>query len=183
MLHRLIVERRSPRAFDAHAVLSEDEVDQLLEAAGLAPSAMNRQPWAFLVGHRGDRVFKGIADALSGRNQLWAPAASVLLVAMVDNGKPEAPTDPGRAYELGLAMGQLGVQAVAMGLITHQMGGFDARQVREEFDLPQTLRPMVVVAVGYPGEVADLPAGLQDLEGAPRVRRDVEALRVLPNAG
>jgi nitroreductase len=80
-------------------------------------------------------------------------------------------------------MGQLGVQAVAMGLITNQMGGFDARQVREEFDLPQTLRPMGVVAVGYPGEVADLPVGLQDAERAPRVRRDVEALRVLPNAG
>jgi nitroreductase len=114
MLHHLIVERRSPRAFDAHAVLGEDQVDTLLEAAGLAPSAMNRQPWAFLVGHRGDRVFKGIADALSGRNQLWAPSASVLVVAMVDNHVPDAPTDPGRAYELGLAMGQLGLQAVAM---------------------------------------------------------------------
>lgn len=161
MLHRAIAERRSPRAFDPDLELSELQLQALLEAARWAPSAMNRQPWRFLVGRRGDATFKGIADALSGNNQLWAPAASAMIAAMVDNADDSAPTDAGRAHEVGLAVGQLGIQAVTMGLITHQMGGFDARRLREEFDIPAELRPMAVIAVGHLGPVGALPVWLR----------------------
>lgn len=178
MIHPPIAQRRSPRAFDPLADLSVAEVDLLLEAARWAPSAMNRQPWAFLVGHRGDRRFKGIADALNPGNQIWARNASVLLVALVVNGEAGSPTESGRAYELGLAMGQLGVQAVAMGLITHQMGGFDREQLRGEFGLAEELRPMAVTAVGRLGDPAMLPDDLRKREVAPRQRKQLDSLRL-----
>jgi nitroreductase len=166
-----IARRRSPRAFDAAHELSTDDLGTLLEAARWAPSAMNRQPWAFLVGHRGDPTFKGIADTLSGNNQLWAPVASALLVAMVRHDGAAERTSAGRAYELGLAVGQLGVQAEAMGLVTHQMGGFDAAQLRAEFAIPEHLHPVVAIAVGASGDPAQLPATLRARETAQRARQ------------
>lgn len=171
MLHDAIARRRSPRAFDPLAEVTDTDLQTLLEAARWAPSAMNRQPWRFLIGRRGDATFKGIADSLSGNNQLWAPSASALIVALVDNGAGSDPTDPGRAYELGLAVGQLGVQAVTMGLITHQMGGFDGDRLRAEFAIPDVLRPLVVLAAGYPGDSEALPAEIREREHAPRQRK------------
>ena len=171
MLIAPIARRRSPRAFDPVHELSAVDLATLLEAARWAPSAMNRQPWAFLVGHRGDPTFKGVADALSGNNQVWAPAASALLVAMVRHDAVAERTSAGRAYELGLAVGQLSVQAEAMGLVTHQMGGFDAEQLRAEFAIPEHLRPVVVIAVGAPGDPAQLPATLRSRETAQRERQ------------
>ena len=173
MLHDPIANRRSLRAFDPDHQLSQLESGSLLEAARWAPSAMNRQPWAFLLGHRGDGTFSGIAATLSGNNQLWAPSASALLVAMVDNEDALAETSVGRAYELGLAVGQLGIQAQAMGLVTHQIGGFDADRLRREFAIPQQLRPMVVLAVGASGSPASLPDNLRERELAPRHRQPV----------
>lgn len=177
-MHELIAQRRSPRAFDPDAEVSQAEIAELLDAARWAPSSMNRQPWAFLVGFRGERAFKGIADCLAPGNQLWALNASALLVAMVDHGSEAERTDPGRAYELGLAMGQLGIQAVAMGLITHQMGGFDRDQLRREFALSQALHPLTVTAVGRPGDPELLPADLRRRETAERVRRPVGEIRL-----
>lgn len=176
MLHPPIAARRSPRAFDPLREITAAQVALLLEAARWAPSAMNRQPWVFAVGLRGDDTFKAIADALSGNNQLWAPTASALVVALVDNGDESAPTDPGRAYEVGLAVGQLGIQAQAMGLITHQMGGFDRDRLREELAVPRQLRPLAVIAAGYQGDPADLPDSLRAREDAPRERQQVADL-------
>lgn len=169
-----IAERRSPRAYDSTHEVNAEQMKTVLEAARWAPSAMNRQPWAFLVGHRGDEVFKGIYEALNEGNQIWADSASVLLVTFVEHETPRSETDAGRAYELGLAVGQLSIQAQSMGLITHQMGGFSKDQIRSEFRVPHHLHPMTVIAIGAEGEVADLPEHLAVREVAPRVRRDHE---------
>jgi nitroreductase len=179
MLLDHIAARRSPRAFDADAVLLPEELASLLEAARWAPSAMNRQPWFFLVGQRGDATFKGIFDALRPGNQRWAGSASALIVAFVDHGAGQEPDsiDPGRAYELGLAVGQLGVQAQHLGLIAHQMGGFDHPQLRQEFAVPAALRPMVVIAVGSPGDPDALSEDLRVAESAERSRTPVAQLR------
>jgi nitroreductase len=175
MLIDPIARRRSPRAFDPDHDLTAAARSTLLEAARWAPSAGNRQPWAFLVGHRGDPTFKGVADTLSGNNQVWAPTASALLVAMAEHEAAADRTSAGRAYELGLAVGQLTVQAEAMGLVTHQMGGFDGAQLRAEFSIPEHLRPIVVIAVGAPGDPEQLPSRLRAREAAPRERQPQSA--------
>lgn len=175
MLIDPIARRRSPRAFDPDHRLGGDELHALLEAARWAPSAMNRQPWAFLVGHRGDATYKAIADSLSGNNQLWASAASAFLVALVEHDDEVASPSAGRAYEVGLAVGQLGVQAEAMGLAVHQMGGFDGNRLRADFAIPGSLHALVVIAVGALGDPQQLPAGLRERESAPRERQPQSA--------
>lgn len=54
MLHPLLAARWSPTTFDGSYELAAPEIEALLEAARWAPSAGNSQPWAFIVGQRGD---------------------------------------------------------------------------------------------------------------------------------
>jgi nitroreductase len=56
LLHPLLAARWSPTTFDASYELRAPEIEALLEAARWAPSAGNSQPWAFIVGQRGDAI-------------------------------------------------------------------------------------------------------------------------------
>ncbi|MFE9426913.1 nitroreductase family protein [Kitasatospora sp. NPDC006697] len=167
----LFAERWSPRSFDPAHQLSELEFAQLLEAGRWAPSARNLQPWRFLVGRRGDAAFKLLFDALMPGNQLWAGSASLLFA-----GVAEESAHPGAAYDLGLAVAQITLQAHALGLHAHQMGGFDAAAVRASFGVPEGFRPVSVVAIGAaaPAELLT-DEGLREREGAARERRELGA--------
>ncbi|MFE2750483.1 nitroreductase family protein [Actinosynnema sp. NPDC059335] len=168
--HDLIMRRWSPRAFDGTAEVSPDTVRVLLEAARWAASHGNTQPARFLVGHRGDDTFERIFAALRPGNRSWAGRASVLLVGAVAEADERGPV-PNTEFGLGLAVQNLVLQAVDLGLVTHQMGGFDPDAVRVAFGLPDHVRPVVVIAVGVLGDDADLPEELRARERRPRTRK------------
>ena len=173
-LHPLLARRWSPRGFDADYELTETELVALLEAARWAPSAGNSQPWRFLIGRRGDATFDAIVELLAPGNQPWAPRASVLIVAIADT--TESPMSPWVLYDTGQAVAHLSVQATALGLAVHQMGGFDSAGVAARFRLAPELKPMSVVAVGRLDPAADLPEPYAERERAPRERRPVSEL-------
>ena len=172
-LHPLLAERWSPRAFDP-TPLPDSDVTAVLEAARWAPSAMNHQPWRFLVGRQGsdgaDATYKGIYDALAGGNQQWASSAPLLVAALVRTENEDGTPRVIAPFELGLAVSQLTVQAHALGLHVHQMGGFDAAQVSDTFAVPATYTSVVVLAIGRQGDAESLPAWAAERESAPRER-------------
>jgi nitroreductase len=71
---------------------------------------------------------------------------------------------------VGLASAQLILQAQSMGLAVHPMAGFDPGRARELLEIPEDHEPVAALAIGYPGEGADLPDGLREREMAPRER-------------
>ena len=79
-LHPLLARRWSPLAFDPAQEVPAAEVDSLLEAARWAPSAGNSQPWAFVVGRRGDAVHGRIVRHLAPSAARWAPTAGLPLL-------------------------------------------------------------------------------------------------------
>ena len=168
-LHPIIAERWSPRALDPATVVTDQQLRSLLEAARWAASYGNTQPARYVVGRRGDDTFSRIHDLLTARNQSWAHAAAVLMVgiAVSHNDKGDVPLPE---YGLGLATQNLVLQAVAEGLVAHQMGGFDAERVISDFDLPSTARPIVVIAVGGLGDPELLDEHTRSRELAPRNR-------------
>src|SRR4051794_33115749 len=170
-LHPLLAERWSPRAYDATHELGDEHLTALLEAARWAPSAVNRQPWRFLVGRRGDETFKGVFDALLPGNQLWAGSASTLVVGLA--ATHDAAGEPMRhaAYELGLSIAQLTVQAHALGLHVHQMAGFSTEALNAEFDVPAGYEAYIVLAIGRMGDPEELPETLRLREQAVRERK------------
>ena len=67
-LHELIANRWSPRSFDSSHIISDNELETILEAARWSPSSMNAQPWRFLLGKRRDKNFQGLVSCLEGNN-------------------------------------------------------------------------------------------------------------------
>jgi nitroreductase len=63
------------------------------------------------------------------------------------------------------------VQATEMGLMVHQMGGFDADNIRVEFAIPDTFIPIAVMAVGYQLPLEKIPDDIKERELAERKRK------------
>lgn len=172
-LHELIAERWSPRAFTDQPV-EADKLGSLFEAARWAASCFNEQPWSFLVATREDTEgFEKLASCLMEGNA-WAKDAPVLMLSVARltfarNDKPNRHAQ----HDVGLAVGNLSVQAQAMGLCLHQMGGFDADRAREVLGIPDDFEPMAMIALGYQGEASALPDALREREAAARERKDV----------
>lgn len=74
-------------------------------------------------------------------------------------------------HDVGLAVGTMIVQASALGLYTHQMGGIYPERAREVYGIPEDFKPIAGIALGYLGDVKSLPEDLRDKERAPRGRR------------
>ena len=152
-VHDLVARRWSGRAFDRTRPVSREQLTSLLEAARWAPSCYNDQPWRYIVFDRArdESAWKKGFACLGDWNQKWAGSAPILLLSIADSsfqrtGKPNrwGPHDTGAASAL------LCIQATALGLMAHQMGGFDPRKAHDTFDIPERYTCMAMIAVGYP---------------------------------
>ncbi|MCA1192039.1 MULTISPECIES: nitroreductase family protein [Saccharopolyspora] len=170
-LHPLLAARWSPRALDPAAELGDGELRALFEAARWAPSWGNTQPARFLAGRRGEPVFDRIHGTLSRGNKGWAAAAAALVVGLARTTDDEGEPLPYGEYGVALAAQNLVLQAVAEGLVAHQMAGFDRDAVRAEFAVPDGFEPVVAIAVGRLGSADGMPDRLREKEAAPRSRK------------
>jgi nitroreductase len=178
-IHDLLAARWSGRAYDVNKQVSRELVISLLEAARWAPSCFGDQPWRFVVWNRSEDEagWQRAFDCLVPGNQEWVRNAQVLLLVTADtlfthNGKPNR----WGQYDTGAAAENLCLQAEALGLMAHQMGGFDAEKVRSEFGVPEQYIPMAMIAVGYPADPSTFPDEIREREFAPRKRRELGEL-------
>lgn len=172
-IHDIIQARWSPRAFDPDRQVSRDDLLALLEAARWAPSCFNDQPWRFIVCDKvaDETSWQHAFTMLAEKNRLWAKNAPVLMLAVAmesfnHNGQPNRWS----MYDTGAASASMCLQAVALGMCIHQMGGFDAEKAREVFNLPGDCRPMAMMAVGYQAEADVLDDDFKETELAARSR-------------
>lgn len=180
-IHDTLAGRWSPRSFDPEYVVAEDDLTALGEAARWAPSASNTQPARFIVGARGSATFDTVLGTLKDFNLAWSPRASLLIVAVAETARDGQPLRWAE-YDLGQAVAHLSVEAESRGLNVRQMGGFDPAAVRQAFDLPASMEPVAVVAVGKYLEADDLPQGIRERDAAPRTRRALEELALVLDA-
>ncbi|NVO31360.1 nitroreductase family protein [Hymenobacter lapidiphilus] len=180
----VIRQRWSPRAF-ANRPVPEQAVQQLFEAAAWAPSAMNEQPWRYIYAHRADETaFRQLFDCLVPGNQAWARQAPVLMLALTKTAFSNGQANAAALHDLGMANSHLILEATALGLHGHFMGGFEADKARAAFGLPDDLQPVVMLALGYLGQAEQLEEPFLSREQAPRQRRPVTAFAFqgqLPN--
>ena len=173
-----LAQRWSPRSLDDAHVLSAADLTALGEAARWAPSAMNLQPTRFIVARRGTDTFAKIAESLAGFNQVWAPRASALAVALAETERDGRPVRWAE-YDLGQAVAHLTIEAADRGLVTHQMGGFDVDQLRSVFHIDKALTPVTVIAVGQYDPTADIDEAVRERDLEPRTRRDLDDLTLI----
>jgi nitroreductase len=172
----LFVDRWSPRAFDGTALPAED-LAVILEAAALAPSAFNYQPWRFLYAIRGDANWDLFLSLLLPFNAGWAKEAGALVFVLSDTvlrgGETEKPF-PTHAFDTGAAWALLALQATALGYHAHGMAGVDYDRVRSELGIPESYHINMAAAIGRRGDPEALPEALRARE-APSPRKPVAA--------
>ena len=175
-VHELILKRWSPRAF-SEAPVSEEDLVKVFTAASWAASSYNEQPWRFLVGRKGDATYQRIFDTLIDFNKSWAAASPVLILAVAKRTITKDGSENGHAlHDTGAASATMALEATALGLYVHGMGGCSRANARENFNLPSDFEPVTVWALGHLGDDSTFPSSLQALERAPRNRKALTEL-------
>lgn len=171
-VHQLLAERWSPYAFDGRPV-PEGDLRSLFEAARWAPSSYNEQPWSYIVATQEDpEQFQRLLSCLVDGNQVWAKAAPVLALGIVSlRFARNAKDNRAAVHDLGLAAGNLLVEATARGLFVHQMIGILPDKAREIYGIPEGCEAWTGMAIGYRGDPGSLPDRLRERDLAPRQRK------------
>jgi nitroreductase len=169
--------RWSPYAYSDRPVPDADLL-AILEAARWAPSSYNEQPWRYILARKSEpEAFAKALSCLLEANQVWAKQASVLILAVTvttfaRNGKPNKAAQ----HDLGLAAGNVCVEATARGLHVHQMIGIVPEKVREIYGVPENAEPLTAIAIGYIGENPGLPDALHERDRAVRTRKPLSEI-------
>ncbi len=148
-------QRESCRDYDPEKAVEREQLVRCIEAARMAPSACNSQPWHYL-------VVRNAEDATALRPMLQGmgmnafvkncpafivvtetPAGATASIGGKLRDQHYAPTD------IGLSVSQLCLAATAQGLGTCILGWFDEKKIKEYFELPKNHRVRLVLCVGY----------------------------------
>jgi len=173
-INELLQRRWSPRAF-SDKMVETDKLRSLFEAARWAPSSNNEQPWSFIIATKDDEnTYRRLFECLKEGNKKWAFRAPVLMLSVARlNFEDEGTPNRHAFHDTGMAVFSLVVQATALGLMVHQMAGFDVEKARTELKIPDGHEPVAMIAVGYPGDPDILPDRLKQRELLPRERKPI----------
>lgn len=168
LVSEIFLKRHSGKLYDPNKTVSTDELLALIEAARWSPSSYNDQPWNFIICNKNSspEAYLTTLESLQS-NKSWAENAPILMVVVVRTkglykGKPNEWAD----YDTGASAMSLSLQAADLGLMVHQIGGFDKKQIAEYFQIPADFKPVTVLVVGYESEEPDPDA-------KPRERRPI----------
>jgi nitroreductase len=156
-VHPALARRFSPLQFRPDVVIGDAQIDTLLDAARMAPSAGNSQPWMFVVGRRGDDVHQRIVRHLARSSSAWAPEASLLVLNLAHvtvEGTDDWEFSEFARYDLGQAVAHMTVQALHLGLDAHQFRAFDREAVAAEFAVPAHWEVTSMTAFGVAAHAA-----------------------------
>jgi len=145
--------RRSIRAFKNQDVPAET-VEELIDAARWAPSAGNIQPWEFII-VRKPRIKRRLVEAALG--QMFIEEAPVVLIVCANEERSsQGYCARGKTLyclqDTAAATQNIHLTAYSLGLGTCWVGAFREEETREILKIPQGIRPVAIIPVGYPAE-------------------------------
>jgi nitroreductase len=158
--------RRSIRAFKRNDVSFED-VEKLIDAAIWAPSAGNIQPWEFIIIRKPDTKKR---LAVAAWDQAFIEEAPVVIVVCAnENRSSQRYGDRGKTLyciqDTAAAIQNINLAACSLGLGTCWVGAFKEEEVRQVLNVPQGIRPVSIIPIGYPARSA-----------SPRSKRSIDEI-------
>ena len=167
-----VIEQRRARRAITDAPIPAEVVDTLIEAAHLAPSCSNNQPWRFIIVDAPETL-ADVKAALTGGNY-WALRSPVIIA--VTSRQDLGCTIPGGRdtylFDTGLAVAQLLLEATDRGLVAHPIAGFKQSIVREVLDIPSDVVVIALIILGVPSDdLSGLSEKHRAEETSPRSRR------------
>lgn len=153
---QLVMSRQSDRAYDKERSVEPEKLERILEAARLAPSACNAQPWKFVVVTDRELSRKvGKAAAGLGMNKFAKDApVHILIVEESANitsllgGKVKDKYFP--LIDVGIAAAHIVLAAESEGLGSCILGWFDEKEIKQLTGIPASKRLLLDIIVGYP---------------------------------
>jgi len=145
----VIEQRYSVRAYKPDPV-EDEKLAAVLEAARMAPTAANRQPFQIVVVHTAGR-----ADELGrvyGREWFTQAPLVIAMCAVADEGWSRSDGKPYADVDAAIAMDHLVLAATGLGLGTCWIAAFDPAAAREVLGLPEGVEPVVFTPLGYPAD-------------------------------
>ena len=147
MLLDAVENRHSGRAFDTRPI-PDDILESILEAGRRAPSCRNTQAWNFMI-PKNSESRKKANEAMSEGN-IWGERAPLMIVVV------SHPDEGCHSHELpyfmmdvGLAVENMLLQAVHMGLMGHPTAGWDEEEMKKALNIPEDFRIVTVIFFGY----------------------------------
>lgn len=151
----LSAKRHSGYSFDPAKTVSKDQMLKMAQAASFAPSSYNEQPWRFIFCDKKEtpKSYERALQSLVDPNKEWAQNAPLLIIVLTDTvSNYNSTLNRFAEYDAGAAAISLVYEATDLGLMAHQMGGYDVDKIKKDFSIPKNLTPMAVIAVGYEKE-------------------------------
>ncbi len=173
-INDVFLKRFSPRAMSGEPIKNE-VLMTLFEAARWAPSSRNIQPWRFVYSLRGTPDFDLFLSFLVESNQIWCKDSGALVVVISKKTDDKGEIDIKHSLCTGMAFENLALQGTNMDLVVHGMGGYQEELIRKELNLSDDYDIEMMVTIGYPGKIEDLPEKLQERE-KPSQRKDLDEI-------
>jgi nitroreductase len=173
-LDEIISKRWSCRAFDPDRQINREQIISICEAGRWSPSSYGDEPWRFIIFDKfsDESAYQKALNCLGQWNQRWAKNAPVLFFAFADTKfRKTGKENRWAQYDTGAAAENICLQSVSLGLMSHQMGGFDAEKVMREFNIPENFIPMTAIAIGYQADPEILEEEFKMSELKERFRR------------
>ena len=163
-VHPLLYHRWSPRSMTGES-LKEEDIKALFEAARIAPSSYNAQPWRFIYATNTDPEWKSFWDLLIDFNKSWAKNAGMLII-IASRKRFEHNEKPAQthSFDTGSAWMSIALEGSHRGLVVHGMQGFDYEKAAKVAKLPDDFQVEAMVAVGIRAPKEKLSAELQERE-------------------
>ncbi len=176
----IIKNRWSPRSFSGKEI-STDDLNTIVEAATWSFSAMNEQPWRYVVAQKGTPLFNSFLDILYPGNKPWNMKAGAFILS-IKKAKYTANDKPNinALHDIGAANILLTLQANSMGIYTHVMEGFSKEDAKTLLGLDDDLEPVVMIALGYPDNAEKLEEPFKTRELTPRSRKGLNEILLNP---
>ena len=137
--------RRNVRDYSDEPIAPAD-LDRILEAGRRAPSAMNTQPWDFVV-VTGREALADLSTVWQGAGHIAGSAATIVIVTPVQQ-------DPDQArwaeFDLGQALMAMAIVAADLGIGSGHALAFDQQKLRDQLGIPETHRGAYLLALGHP---------------------------------
>ena len=123
---------------------------KILEAARIAPSAVNKQPWTFYVIRKKNNLLK-ICEAY---HRDWLRNAPVIIVACANHNLSwrRADSKDHADIDLAIAIDHMTLQATELGLATCWICNFDASKCSQILKLPEYIEPIAIIPLAYPAD-------------------------------
>jgi len=141
--------RKSVRGY-LNKSIEEEKITKVFEAARLAPSASNRQEWRFLIVR--DPEKRGMIAEAANRQSFVGEAPAVIVACAETEGHVMMCGQPCYPIDLAIALDHITLAAVELGLGTCWIGAFDEKRVKKIFGIPEGIRVVGLMPIGYPAD-------------------------------